>query len=59
MMSASSLSSFPLWQYLKQPIGDHARKPVLNPVKFWHMKKINYIERCWVISYMPEEHPHQ
>jgi len=51
----SSLSSFPLWQYLKQPIGDRTQQPTFNPIKFWHKKKINYIERCWVISYTPEE----
>ena len=55
MKSASSISSFPLWQYLKQPIGERDRKPILNPKKFWRMKKVSYIERCWVTSYQPEE----
>lgn len=54
-MSVSTLSSFPLLDYLKQPIGDRNRKPVINPAKFWRMKKLNYIERCWIMSYTPEE----
>ncbi|MEL6775839.1 MAG: hypothetical protein AAFO06_01175 [Cyanobacteria bacterium J06597_16] len=58
MMPANPTASFPLWQYLCQPIGQPDRKLIVNPVKFWHLKKVNFIERCWVISYTPEKHTH-
>lgn len=58
MMTANSISSFPLWQYLSQPIGQPNRKLIVNPFKFWHTQKVHHIERCWVMSYTPEERTH-
>jgi hypothetical protein len=33
----------PLWKYLNQPI---SLKMVLNPVHFWYLYRIEYLERC-------------
>ncbi|MEL6489271.1 MAG: hypothetical protein AAFV85_00570 [Cyanobacteria bacterium J06634_6] len=56
MTPATSHAKFPLWQYLTQPIGEASRKPIINPRKFWHTQKLRHIERCWITSYVPEEH---
>ena len=50
---------FPLWSYLKQPIGAPGYKLILNPSKFWNKQKIHFIERCFVMSYAPEEHEYE
>ncbi len=56
MISANPTATFLIWQYLRQPIGQRDRPLVINPKKFWHIQKVHYIERCWVMSYLPEEH---
>lgn len=58
MMSANPIAKFPVWQYLRQPIGERDRKLIVNPMKFWHLQKVHYIERCWVMSYSSEERTH-
>ncbi len=58
IMSANSVSTFPLLQYLCQPIGQPDHRLVVNPLKFWQQQKVRYIERCWVMSYTPEERTH-
>jgi len=55
MTPAISNSSFPLWQYLSQPIGQSDSSLIVNPRKFWRRNKVRHIERCWVMSYVPEE----
>ncbi|CAN5589481.1 hypothetical protein BH23CYA1_BH23CYA1_18920 [soil metagenome] len=57
-MFANPVSTFPLLQYLTQPIGQPEHRLVVNPLKFWHQQKIHHIERCWVKSYMHEERTH-
>jgi hypothetical protein len=55
-MSANHLPlQFPLWQYLCQPVGRRDRKLVVHPMKFWHIQKVHFIERCWIMAYSPEE----
>jgi|GEM_PF-3263727 len=56
MISDSPISVFPLWQYLCQPIGQRDRQLIISPKKFWHLQKVHYIERCWVMSSVPERH---
>ena len=58
MLSANP-SQFPLWSYLKQPIGIPGYKLILSPSKFWNKQKIHFIERCWVMSYVSEERYHE
>ncbi|MGC1307282.1 MAG: hypothetical protein WA885_08645 [Phormidesmis sp.] len=58
MTSDNPTSTFPLWQYLSQPIGKNDRKLIINPRKFWHLQKLHHIERCWVMSYIPEGRIH-
>ena len=55
-MLSANLSQFPLLSYLKQPIGTPGYKFILSPAKFWNKQKIHFIERCWVMSYVSEEH---
>jgi hypothetical protein len=46
---------FPLWPYLNQPVFSRSRKPTLNPWRFWYTYRIQYLERCWLKEYRPEE----
>jgi hypothetical protein len=39
--------NFPLWQFLSQPLFDAKTKFILNPSRFWHLYKIQLLERCW------------
>jgi hypothetical protein len=57
-MPANPTFTFPLWQYLRQPIGRSDRKLIVSPLKFWHLQKVHFIERCWVITYTPGERAH-
>ena len=38
--------SFPLWQFLTQPIFS-ATKVILNPFQFQYHHNIQCLERCW------------
>lgn len=46
---------FPLWKYLNQPILDPQTPLVLDPQQFWQRHQIEYLERCWIRAYLPEE----
>lgn len=47
---------FPLWAYLKQPVFSSHYKTKLNPWVFWHIYRLDHLERCWTKVYKPEEH---
>ncbi|MGB3299167.1 MAG: hypothetical protein WBA76_12925 [Phormidesmis sp.] len=55
MMPANPISMFPLWQYLCQPIGQSDRQLIVSPMRFWRIQKVQYIERCWVMSSTPKK----
>jgi hypothetical protein len=38
--------SFPLWQFLTQPISS-STKVILNPFQFQHHYYIQHLEHCW------------
>lgn len=48
--SLMSLSSprltFPLWQFLNQPVFRSSHTPILNPRRFWYLYQIEVLERC-------------
>lgn len=46
---------FPLWKYLNQPVFDPQSPLVLNPNQFWQRHQIEYLERCWIRAFRPEE----
>ncbi len=60
-------SGFPLAEYLNQLLFNPTRKTILNPLKFWHLHKLELLERCWeqdwtrllercwTLEYKPEE----
>lgn len=48
-------SRFPLWKFLNQPVFDPQMPLVLNPQQFWQRHQIEYLERCWIRAYLPEE----
>lgn len=39
---------FPVWQFLKQPLFSSDITLVLNPHRFWHLYRIQLLERCWL-----------
>jgi hypothetical protein len=47
---------FPFWAYLKQPIFSSHHKLKLNPWEFQRAYRFEYLERCWLRVYKPEEH---
>lgn len=47
--------SFPVWQFLQQPIGDPQRPLVLHPRRFWRKYQFRHLERCWYMDYRPEK----
>jgi hypothetical protein len=52
--AANPNAKFPIWQYLSQPIGQADHTLIVNPRKFWRQSKLRHIERCWIMSYVPE-----
>jgi hypothetical protein len=46
--------SFPFWQFLNQPVFSSSYKLILNPQRFWHVHKVEVLERCWSKAYEPE-----
>jgi len=46
---------FPIWHYLNQPILSRKSRVILNPWRFWHTHYVNFLERCWVHEYRPEQ----
>jgi hypothetical protein len=47
---------FPFWPYLNQPVFSRTYNTVLNPWRFWHRYQVQFLERCWLREYRPEEH---
>jgi hypothetical protein len=45
--------SFPLWQFLTQPIS-RSTQIILNPFRFWKHYQIQHLECCW--NYDPVQH---
>jgi hypothetical protein len=56
MISKPNKDSFPLWQFLNQPLFDAQNPVVLHPQRFWHLYKVRHLESCWSRAYRPEEH---
>ena len=48
--------NFPFWAYLKQPVFSSQYTTKLNPWVFWRLHRLEYLERCWIKVYKPEEH---
>lgn len=60
-------SGFPFAEYLNQLLFNPSRKTILNPLKFWHLHKLEQLEhcweqdwtllleRCWTLEYKPEK----
>lgn len=38
--------SFPVWQYLNQPLFRPDAPAVLNPRRFWYFHQVDLLERC-------------
>lgn len=47
---------FPLWLYLKQPVFNRDCRLILSPKAFWCKHRLDYLEKCWIQEYKPEEH---
>lgn len=39
-----------LWLYGQQPIFDPIMRPILNPMHFWRLWRILYLEDCWQLE---------
>jgi hypothetical protein len=46
----------PFWQYLNQPIFE--RKSVWNLDLFWHLYKIQLLNKCWEKECYQKSHPY-
>ena len=46
-----------LCKYLNQPLFDKNNKLVLDPWKFDHYNKIQFLENCWELKYSSKEQP--
>ncbi|MBD2091479.1 hypothetical protein H6F67_16670 [Microcoleus sp. FACHB-1515] len=55
MASNPNKNFFPLWQFLNQRILDAQAPVILNPRRFWHVYRINHLERCLSCAFRPEE----
>ncbi|PSB23723.1 hypothetical protein C7B82_29770 [Stenomitos frigidus ULC18] len=38
--------TFPIWQFLSQPIFDPSFKVILQPSRFWRLHQVSLLERC-------------
>jgi hypothetical protein len=38
--------TFPVWQFLSQPVFDSKFQVVLNPRRFWRFHQVSLLERC-------------
>lgn len=46
-MSSDHSFEFLLWQYLNQPLFAPNVKTMFNPHRFWHLRRVQFLERCW------------
>jgi hypothetical protein len=37
---------FPIWTYLSQPLFDGQHKLILNPLRFWYLYRVEFLEHC-------------
>ncbi|MBE9009112.1 hypothetical protein IQ250_02710 [Pseudanabaenaceae cyanobacterium LEGE 13415] len=42
-----SRDRFPWWDYLNQRLFDSERPFIWNPEKYWHVHRVQKLERCW------------
>lgn len=47
MIPEDTKISFPLWQYLNQPLLGGDKPPIFNPQRFAQMYRIEFLKRCW------------
>lgn len=47
--------TFPIWQFLNQPLFRSGSPVILNPNRFWGHYKLKHLERCWTMYYEPEK----
>lgn len=51
MNSEDTKLSFPLWQFLKQPVFSSTTKLILNPSRFEYTYRVELLERCFTKEY--------
>jgi hypothetical protein len=55
MLAKYSLTQFPLWKYLKQPVFESHTKTILDPRRFWRHYQVDMLERCLAIAFMSKD----
>ncbi|MEB3337704.1 MAG: hypothetical protein VKJ46_09595, partial [Leptolyngbyaceae bacterium] len=58
MTRQPSRLTFPLWQFLNQPVFSSTSRLILNPRQFWYVYRIQLLKRCWAKNFESEGHHH-